>query len=260
MGKNAAATTLILIPGGPGLSAAYMLPWARSAARKLGARMAVLDYKPFAEPSSLTPARRLEAGLRSVARATRRLAPMGRVILVGHSFGARVVIELLRRTPNAAAAAVLLNCPANFDPSEAFERGKKKLRLSKSIENEADFRRYWRTLLPLYFHRPPSRRSIDLLARGTAWMRTSWLGTEISGTVEKLPASLSTPQLFVNGSQDARFPAANARLLSRTFPDAFHISVSGVGHFPMLEDGRALTAEILAFLNAHKLVDLQRVS
>ena len=216
----------VVIPGGPGLRADYLLSWARRSAR--GCRVAALGYDSFA-------GRGLESALRRAARGLRRIAPDGAEVLVGHSFGARLALELLRREPGLARRALLVSCPASFESSGKFQRLKRGLRLPAAIESEADFRAYWRGVLPLYFHRPPSPREIGALCRGTSWMKSAGLGSMITGAPRKLPRRTAVRLTFVNGRRDARFPASNAARLRRLFPDARHADIPACGHFPMLE-------------------------
>lgn len=250
--------TIVIIPGGPGLSPAYLRPWARAAAKDLRASIAEVDYRLFSRNIPAPAARRLESALGAAAKRLRKLSLRGRVVLVGHSFGARIALELLKRSPNGAAAAVLLNCPAEFTPSRSYLRRKKKLSLPSAVDDERSFARYWRAVLPLYFQRAPKPAWIANLARGTSWSRTSWLDSVIRGAPRKASRG-SPPLLFINGSHDARFPPSNAARLRDLFPAAAHASIKGSGHFPMLENPRALTAEIFGFL-AQKQIDLRRAS
>lgn len=250
--------TLFLIPGGPGLSPRYMRRWALAAARTFSGRVVEIDYGLFARASDAAPGRRLASALRALSSRVRRAAPRGERVLVAHSFGARIAVELLRSSPGAASAAILLDCPADFEPSRSYVLKKRRLSLPAVIRDERDFRRYWRAVLPLFFHCRPKPEWIDGLARDTSWIKTDWLSAPISGAPKGLPAP--PPMLFVHGTKDERFPASNATRLRSAFPGARHAFIRGSGHFPMLEDPRALTAELISFLRVRKLVDLQRAS
>lgn len=249
--------TLVLIPGGPGLPPAYMGHWARAVAKSIGTKVETIDYSVFAGPGVGHPKKRLRASLRSLAARIRKLAPRGKAVLVGHSFGARIIIELLRLSPRIASAAVLVNCPADFAPGRNYLRRKRRLRLPPAINSESDFRHYWRVVLPLYFFVRPKQAWINSLARGTNWIDTAWLNSAVSGAPKAISRPSSPPLLFINGSGDSRFPSSNARQLRSIFPTAVHAAIDGSGHFPMMENPRALTAELILFLNAHNLVDLQ---
>ena len=248
--------TIVLLPGGPGLSPEHLLPWARSARKNFGARVTVLDYSAFARPSNAPRTRRFAEGLSKLETAIRKFAPRGASILIGHSFGARIALELLKKNPKISAAAVLVNCPGSFESSREFVRRKRRLVLPETIDDEQDFRRYWRGVLPLYFHIRPKAGEIKSLSRKTRWMETAWLTTVIQGGPKTLGASTQRRLLFINGREDARFPASNLATLRKAFPRASHKSISGCGHFPMMEKPDALTALILDRLQAHKFVDL----
>lgn len=250
--------TWILIPGGPGLQPEYMGPWARAAARALGSNVKAIDYSLFAGLGAGHPKDRLRLSLRRLATRIRQLAPRGMVVLVGHSFGARIIIELLRSSPQIASAAVLINCPSGFAPSRDFSRRKRRIRLPPTIDNESDFRRYWRSVLPLYFSVCPKREWIAGLARGTNWIETAWLGAAITGEPKVIRKSGATPLLFVHCSKDKRFPSSNARRLRSVFRAARHAVIVGTGHFPMMENQRALTAETISFLNAQRPMEQRR--
>lgn len=256
-GRKAARLTLVLIPGGPGLTPGYMLPWARATAKAIGARVVALDYSVFSRHPTADVRNYFADCLRKLACTSGREAPRGKVVLCGHSFGARLVIELLRLEPTSADAAVLLNCPGSFAPSDEFERRKRRLLVPAQITTESDFRAYWRATLPLYFNSRPKNRWIDILSHGTNWMGTGWLTSEVEDSPRTLSRASMPPLLFVNGRGDIRFPQSNSSRLQRSFPSAQHVHMAGTGHFPMLENPRALTGEIISFLSAQKLVDLQ---
>lgn len=243
-----------LIPGGPGLHPAYMLDWARDLAARLPARIAAFEYPAFTGGTGASSPRKYRRLLAALSRVLKVAGRGKKTIVVGHSFGCRLAIDLLRTPSNSTAAAVLLNCPARFEASREFIRRKSRLKLPARIDGEAVFVRYWRAILPLYFSGRPSKHWLDILSRDTAWMKTEWLTAAVGGGITPLPRRAAVPMLVLHGMDDRRFAASNRRALARTFPEARRAALHYCGHFPMLENPDALTEKTLSFLRDSRVI------
>ncbi len=63
-------------------------------------------------------------------------------------------------------------------------------------------------------------------------------------------AHLSMPTLLVSGAQDRCMPPEALQALAHVLPDARHLSLPNVGHWPQLEDPDGFDGALLDFLGS----------
>ncbi len=247
--------TIVLV-GGLG---AWRESWRRTVEiereRGNGATFIVIDLPPFglsqvgarASYSRIDQAERIQAVIE--AETTR----LGRVTVLGHSYGGGPVAELLLRSPQVVDAAILVSPVVNLGATASgavpailswrplrttltavglslpmVQRG--RLESFLAITDEATYE----TLR--VFTQPFTQA--DSSGRLGDWL-VAYLGDDLPTALSTQPAwwaSTTVPVTLVWGDKDTLTPISDAYELVAVNPAITVIPLSGVGHIPMLED------------------------
>lgn len=223
------------------------------------ARLIAPDLPGFGESPAVT-----KAGARagdnftpSIKRYARSLLPFldnlgaERPVLVGHSFGAAVAIELSLSDPGRFPAMFLL-APAPLDglftPGylypilESYRHDRRGLRRA--------LKRTMRTRTPPYLE--------DLVREARMMHPANFAGNAriLSGwSVDGQPRRYKNPVLVASGDRDTLVPPSSAEATARAFPNGAYAPLKNVGHSPQIEAPekvRYLLSRLLTFVNQQK--------
>ena len=176
---------------------------------------------------------------------------LGRPHLLGHSFGAGLVLELHRRHPLLPRSLVLAGGYAGWAGSLPADEVERRLQLALDMAE----------LLPDRFapHAIPGLFS-DLIPPGTVDELTRMMseirpiGTRLMARAfaeadlrDVLPL-IRVPTLLLHGSADERSPLAVAEALHAGIPNSTLVVLPGLGHESYLESPEAFNAEVRRFL------------
>jgi len=233
--------TFVILPGGPGIHSAYLDEFAAGLSREAGMKVILFDLpghqvgglanrKPSKWPDFRESCDWLDTGIRSVAEA-------GKTMVLGHSFGGLLALELMSRDKAFFNNVFLVSTPVADEVSDRYEAAKKKLGLgSVEINTHEDFKTYWKQILPLYFNRTPNAGEFDLLTKETFWVQGIEMWKGVIWPMERKSTGMGDASvMLVQGDVDLRVPEGNAKRLKKIFPKAQFVEMPGVGHFPMLE-------------------------
>ena len=195
--------------------------------------------------------------------AVRSAAAVGPTFLFGHSYGGFLALEHALRYPGALAGLILCSTApaldffevslaearrrAGPDAAERVVRG-----FGQPLVEDDVFRRVFRELLPLYFHRPDAH-DLDALFGGIDYRATMLDHAH----AECLPrydlrdalARVRVPTLIVNGDDDWLMPVAHgARRLHEGIPRSELAVLERSGHFPFIERPRELADLVRRFV------------
>ncbi len=174
-----------------------------------------------------------------------------RFALCGHSLGAVVALEIVRRAPERVSRLVLLNASARGPVDaqlQAWDRWRRR-----TVDGE--FAQIVAELAAATL--PPSRRSDASLVAANARMAGS-VGAE--GFLRQLAAqatrpdsrsslgSIQVPVLVLSGEQDDVCPPARQHELAQACPPAELVSMPGCGHMIPLESPAALAGHLRNWL------------
>jgi pimeloyl-ACP methyl ester carboxylesterase len=234
-----------------------------------GFRAVAIDLPPFGFSSRPEPdrygkrdqARRIVGALDALG--------IGRVVLVGHSFGGGPTVEAVLLAPERVRALVLVD--AALGVSETGERELPSALLAGFLAARplrdgvvATFLTnplYTRRLLQSFIADPakatPSSVAVyqrPLAVKGSTRAVGAWLQTllaPVEASDSELPAtyrSLGMPVRLVWGALDTITPLDQARLLVGLVPGAELEVMEGVGHIPQIEDPREFNERLLRLL------------
>ena len=185
----------------------------------------------------------------------RTLADRGRVVLVGHSFGARLAVSYAARYPDDVDALVLLALPyypesgGRDRPREYFRR---RGRLAGTLWTSRRATRVTcvlahgplRWLAPHYAHSlPRDVRTAGLahtVGSATSTLHDALYGHDLSADVARLRPGL--PVTLVHGAEDRTAPPDGARAVARLHGRATLRVLGGVDHHPLLRRPAAVNA------------------
>lgn len=154
-----------------------------------------------------------------------------RAVLVGHSFGAAVAVELALMAPERFPAMFLLSpppldglhTPAHLHPLlESYRHDRRGLR--HALES------VMRTRIPPYLDDlvDEARRMHPAGFTGNARVLSGW---SVDGTLRRY----THPVLVASGDRDALLSPTSARNIARAFPVGAYTLLKDVGHSPQIE-------------------------
>lgn len=176
-----------------------------------------------------------------------------RPVLVGHSLGGMIAQTLLRRRPDAYAAAVLVcTSPAFGNPGGDFQRkfvadrlgpldaGRGMAELAAGIIDE------------IAGPAPdPAGRALAVQCMAAVPAETYRAAVHCLVSFDErgnLP-QIRVPVLCLAGEHDRNAPAPMMERMAGKIPDARYVCLAGVGHLPNLEAPATFDAAVLGFLH-----------
>lgn len=193
---------------------------------------------------------RLDDGLGGMAERLLAEAPE-RFALAGLSMGGYVCFEVLRRAPGRVARLALLDTQARADTPEAAQRRRGLMALAE----RGEFLGVAPRLLPLFLHPDHLERlgpTVTEMAQRVgkeAFLRQQRAILERPDSRGILPG-IGCPTLVLCGREDQLTPPALHEEMAAAIPDATLVVLPGCGHLAPLERPEAVTAQLVAWLEA----------
>lgn len=257
---------IVVLHGGPGLDHHVLLPLGRALAAALaGGREVWLPDLP-GHGRSVAPSGRLPglAGVEDRLVAWLHGMVAGSGVLVGHSLGAWLVREMLRRGRLHPGAAVLLSPPAagQSGASSALTRAARlrnphpgRRAVPRDLHPGEGARRARRELLAHLAAECAGGPSEEILTSlEAAVLRPPWeygpllknLHRALTGPVRSFDPGC--PVLVVCGEEDRTTPPAQARRVVASIAGARLEILPGLGHYPFAERPQEVADRIAGFL------------
>ena len=239
-GGDGPAPTLVWLHGW-GQTGASLLPLARLLAPR--ARGIVLDLPGFGRTPMLAP----DAGTADYADAlAAEIAGADRVVLVGHSFGARVALQFAARHPARVAALVLI-------AGAGLKRRRSlvwRLRAA-ALKTLGRLARGLDRLFGSDLHARYARRFGSADYRRAGPLRGTFLRA-VNEDLGALAQGVRVPTLLLYGSADGETPPEIGARLAALMPRAELHVLEGFGHLDILGRGAYQCEHLIArFLERH---------
>jgi pimeloyl-ACP methyl ester carboxylesterase len=180
-----------------------------------------------------------------------RLPP--RCVVVGHSMGGYLALELWRRAPGQIAGLALLSTQAHADTQAGAEARGKAVRYAQKAGIAA-----LATAVAAQALGPAARDDTGMVAQVLAMAQAVGVDTfarhqtALAGRPDNtaLLATITCPVLALTGAEDTVTPPAAGRALAEGVPGGRFHMIPGAGHILPLEAPEAVAAHLRPFLNA----------
>ena len=230
------------------------LCWCRQIESALARRFRLITYdfrghggsdKPL-DPNLYNDAVRFAEELKAVMDATDAMRP----ILVGWSFGTRIIADYLLTFGAARLVALNLVAPAISPNPDHFGLGIEKLAEAKD-EDFATSIRGTKEFLRVCFSREPARDTFETMLIVSASVPVPirrWFARPASDAepLQRLLRSLAIPVLLSHGAEDRVISPELSRWLAQTIPNARLSLYPDSGHAPFFEDPERFNRELEA--------------
>lgn len=203
-----------------------------------GYRIVLLDLPGY----GLAKARTVPDTLSGFAEAVNQTLLRGfanPVVVVGHSFGGYVALELFRRHPERFAAIVLTNTRSEPDGAEARE---KRLTTAKRLEDPTqtlDVEETARALLAPNTWEKGGALPVTVRRIVRSVPSRTIIGTlrAIARRPDSTPtlSAIQVPTLVVWGEEDRLIPPDQTRAMVARVKGSLGVGIPGAGHLPSLE-------------------------
>ncbi|NOR64374.1 MAG: alpha/beta fold hydrolase [Rhodobacteraceae bacterium] len=178
------------------------------------------------------------------AEALRQHLDLGKIILIGHSYGGFIAQEYAAAHPDALKGLVLANTVPVFDYAPTLSGTDEQMAalgavFSRPMESDEDFQTNWNIISQMYYHNYDAEIGAEL-DMNTQYSYQAWnvanglLAT--FNTLEKLPM-IDVPTLVIGGRHDGITPVepGTARIAG-LLPQAEMVVFENSGHFPFIEE------------------------
>ncbi|WP_043831782.1 alpha/beta fold hydrolase [Muricoccus aerilatus] len=177
-----------------------------------------------------------------------------RPVLLGHSMGGMVAQTLLRRRPDAYAAAILCaTSPAFGNPSGDFQREFVAARLKPLEEGRTLAEIAPDTLSVLTGPGGTPFRDLAIRALSATPPQTFRAAVRALVTFDERASlgAIRIPVLLLAGEVDTNAPAPMMQRMAGKIPGAAYVCLPNIGHLPNIEAPDAFDAAVLDFLDRH---------
>lgn len=177
----------------------------------------------------------------------------GSVSLVGHGMGAMVALEVAVRKPAAVRRLVLCAGGPALDAQATQDWVAPRLAALQALEHGGSMEQLANTLVPRFIGTGALPEGVRLATHALSQVYPGAYrrALQAMGTFDRGAAalrSLSLPTLLVGGGQDRCTPPEALQALAQVMPDAEHLNLPHVGHWPQLEDPEGFGGALMEFL------------
>jgi 3-oxoadipate enol-lactonase len=179
---------------------------------------------------------------------------LGKAVVVGHSMGGYIALEMLRRYPDRIAGLILCDTKADPDSAEGAKGRDETAAIARAKGSAAIAER----MIPVMLGRTTLQTQPQLVQE----VREMITRTPVAGIVGALEAmktradssdllhGITVPTLVVVGREDAMVSPAQAKAMASAIPSARVTTIEGAGHVPPLEAPTAVSRVFGEFLEA----------
>lgn len=176
----------------------------------------------------------------------------GPMVVVGHSFGGYIALELIRQHPEVFEGLVLTNTRSEPDTAEAKERRLATVRRLEDSSQHLDIDEVTRSVLApgTWATGGPVVDTVRAIVRSVRSAAIVGSLKAIAGRPDLSPvlSLIHVPTLVIWGEEDRLIPPAQSRSMVTGISNCSGVGISGAGHLPSLEAPEAFTRALREFL------------
>ncbi len=246
-------TPMLLMHGGLGLDHTYFRPFLDPLAESV--ELIFYDHRGHGRSAALETWGDVDhAMLVDDADALRERLGHEEIVVFGHSYGGFLAQEYALSHGDRLAGLVLCSTAPALDyvgeiremvANAGVAAPEEQLATAELVfsgagaQSDADFRREWCTILPLYFAAPDAdvlaRLDASTTYRAAAWTRAATDLLPAFNVADRLH-EVDVPTLVIGGRHDWITPPAQADRLSSLLPRSEVVILDRSGHFPFIEE------------------------
>lgn len=167
------------------------------------------------------------------------------LILIGHSFGGRVIIKMLSRDLKFIVRKIILIDAAGIKPKKT---AKQKISLmAYKIGRKIMSLKPLKVMFPNAVENMRKKRGSADYNSATPIMRETLVKVVNEDLTHLLP-SIKASSLLIWGTNDTATPLSDGETMERLIPDAGLVKVSGAGHYSFLEAPDFVSRVVSSFL------------
>ncbi len=237
-----------VLHGGPGMDHSYFKPWLSPLADTM--QLVYVDHRGTGRSERVPLESCTIEQMADDLEALRQHLGLGRVVVLGNSFGGFWALTYAVRYPDSVSRLILVTT----SPSHAFydaaqqEADRKATPEQKDvmpdvfegrIETEEEFRRWWDVMLPLYFYHWHEEVGRAMIERGVDNpLVASYMFREIIPHYDVRPrlAEIKVPTLVAAGRHDWVTPVGESEAIAAGIPGSELVVFEASGHMPFIEE------------------------
>ena len=170
-----------------------------------------------------------------------------KVILMGHSFGGRIIIKLMTKLKKEfEVEKIILLDSAEIKPKTTLKKQVKQqwFKICKKLANS----KIGRKLSPGLVEKMQKKHGSADYRNATPIMRQV-LVKAINEDLTNLLPNIKVPTLLVWGDQDTATPIEDAKIMGKLIPDSGLVVLKNTGHYSFLEDFYTFSRVMDSFLS-----------
>ncbi len=252
--------TLVLLHGGPGCDHSYFKPWLSPLADQ--AQLVFVDHRGNGRSGRVDQTTYTIEQMADDLEALRHHLGLGRIAVLGHSFGGMVAQVYALRHPQSLSKLIL----SNTTPSAKFWDDAQEMAAKMAtpeqlavlphlfkgtLTSQEDFDAWWATCMPLYFHQtsPETVNQVCTRMRGEVVVANYMMAHEIPHyDVRASLTAVQVPTLVIAGRHDWVTPISQSEAILQALPAADLVVQESSGHMGFIEENEGYLAAVRAFL------------
>jgi proline iminopeptidase len=197
--------------------------------------------------------------------ALRQYLGLGKVSVMGNSFGGMWGQVYALRHPEALSRLILISTTPSYDflvaaNQELERKGTPEQKatmptiFSGTVTTDEQFKRWWDVMLPLYFAHWDAERGQQMIERGVDNpLVAAYMFEHIIPHYDVRPhlASITAPTLILAGRHDWVTPVGESEQIAALIPTNQFVIFEESGHMPFIEEQSLFVDTVRAFLAAH---------
>jgi proline iminopeptidase len=237
-----------VLHGGPGMDHSYFKPWLSPLAETM--QLIYVDHRGTGRSERVPLESCTIEQMADDLEALRQQIGLGRVNVLGNSFGGFWALTYALRYPDSVSRLILVTTSPSYAFWEAAqaEADRKATPQQKEvmpnvfegrIESENEFRRWWEIMMSLYFYKWDDTVGGAMIERGVDNPRVaSYMFREIIPHYDVRPrlGEIAVPTLIAAGRHDWVTPVGESEAMAKGIPNSEYVIFEKSGHMPFIEE------------------------
>jgi proline iminopeptidase len=195
--------------------------------------------------------------------ALRHYLGLGKVIVLGNSFGGFWGLTYATRYPDSISRLILITTSPSHEFYAAAEREAERKATPEQkavmpavfegrVRSDEEFRRWWDVMMPLYFYQWDAKRGAEMIERGVDNpLVAAYMFQEIIPYYDVRPqlAGIAVPTLVVSGRHDWVTPVGESEAIADGIPSSELVIFEKSAHFPFIEEQAEFVDRVRRFVS-----------